>query len=269
MKISIVTISFNQAEFLEACIRSVINQDYHNIEYIVVDPGSTDGSRAIIKKFAQSIDTVILTPDNGPADGLNNGFNVATGDIYGYINADDILLPGSLSRISDYFAKHVATDVVSGHGILLDRSGTPIKQLFSTRWGLKPYAYGAVTTVQQATFFRREAYLRCGGFNADNRTCWDGELLVDLALSGSKFGLIHEHLGGFRLYDSSISGSGHLSRHYVHDFQRIREKILGRPFGSLDQLLCMLYRMGKYVGNPYQTYLKMIDYKSTPTNICP
>ncbi len=78
MKVSVVTISYNQAEFLEQCIRSVIEQDYDDIEYIVVDPGSTDGSRDIIEKYHDYIDHIIFEPDCGPADGLNKGFAHAT-----------------------------------------------------------------------------------------------------------------------------------------------------------------------------------------------
>ncbi len=90
MKVSIVTISFNQAEFLERAMRSVLTQDYPDVEYIVVDPGSTDGSRALITAQGSRI-KAILEKDNGPADGLNKGFASATGEIFGYINADDAL----------------------------------------------------------------------------------------------------------------------------------------------------------------------------------
>src|SRR6202171_6644991 len=95
-RVSIVTISFNQAPFLERAIRSVVEQDYPDIEYIVVDPGSTDGSRDIIERYRSRISQVIYEPDHGPADGLNKGFASATGDIFGSINADDAFLPGAV-----------------------------------------------------------------------------------------------------------------------------------------------------------------------------
>ena len=103
MKVSIVTISFNQAKYLERAIISVVEQNYSNIEYIVVDPGSTDGSREIIEKYRSKITIVILDPDKGPTDGLNKGFAAATGDIYAYINADDALLPGAVKSVVDFF----------------------------------------------------------------------------------------------------------------------------------------------------------------------
>jgi glycosyltransferase involved in cell wall biosynthesis len=78
-KISIVTISYNQAGFIAECIESVLAQDYHNFEYIIVDPGSTDGSREIIARYSDRISLIVLDPDNGPADGLNKGFSLAFG----------------------------------------------------------------------------------------------------------------------------------------------------------------------------------------------
>src|ERR1039458_1375445 len=97
-RVSIVTISFNQAEFIERTILSVLTQDYLDIEYIVVDPGSTDGSRDIIERYRSRISKIILRPDRGAADGLNNGFAEATGEIFGFLNSDDLLRPGARSE---------------------------------------------------------------------------------------------------------------------------------------------------------------------------
>ena len=94
-RVSIVTISYNQAQFLERTILSVLDQDYPEIEYIVVDPGSTDGSREIIERYGSRISKVILRPDRGAADGLNSGFAEASGQILGFLNSDDTLLPGA------------------------------------------------------------------------------------------------------------------------------------------------------------------------------
>ena len=103
MKVSIITISFNQDVYLEYCLRSVIEQDYANIEYIVIDAGSTDKSQEIIKSYSDQISTIVFESDNGPADGLNKGNSLATGDIIGYVNSDDILLPGAVSKIVKFF----------------------------------------------------------------------------------------------------------------------------------------------------------------------
>src|SRR4051794_11958143 len=103
-KFSVVTISFNQAEFLERAIQSVLRQDCEaGIQYIVVDPGSTDGSRDVIEKYRSRLSHVILAPDLGPADGLNKGFKIATGDILCYLNSDDEFLPGAFRRVANFF----------------------------------------------------------------------------------------------------------------------------------------------------------------------
>jgi glycosyltransferase involved in cell wall biosynthesis len=99
MRISIVTISFNQGKFLRQCIDSILTQTDCDVEYIVVDPGSTDGSRALIESYGDRI-IKVFEPDEGPADGLNQGFKCATGEIYGFVNADDYLLPGSLKHVN-------------------------------------------------------------------------------------------------------------------------------------------------------------------------
>jgi len=186
MKVSIVTISFNQAEFLEEAILSVLNQDYSDIEYIVVDPGSTDGSREIIEKYREKISHILLDSDDGPADGLNKGFAVASGEIYGFLNADDILLDGAVSRFVDVFKNH-QIDVVSGHGYIIDSSSQKVRQLFSDRFNLKNYVYGSCVLLQQSTFFKMNMFNAVGGFNQNNCSCWDGELWFDMAVKGAKF----------------------------------------------------------------------------------
>ncbi len=227
-RISIVTLSFNQARFLDAAIASIVDQGYPNLDYIVVDPGSTDGSRAIIEARRHQISTVLLDPDKGPADGLNQGFAAATGDIFGYINADDLLLPGALATIARHFTENPDIDGILGNGILIDDKGETRRLMKSSRFSLTDLGHGAMTFVQQGNFFRRRAFLASGGFNIANRTCWDGELLVDMALAGARFINVPEQLGAFRLYGDTITGSGRLAEAMKIDTARYQAKALGR-----------------------------------------
>ncbi|MEQ1715024.1 MAG: glycosyltransferase, partial [Hyphomicrobium sp.] len=188
--ISVVTISYNQAQWLPDCITSVAAQA-GSWEHIVVDPGSTDGSRDIIAGKAGHFAAVVLEKDKGPADGLNKGFERATGDIFYYLNADDVIYPNAFADAVSYFEAHPEMDVVSGHGYIIDEVGRRRRSVWSdpiTRSGI---AHGGSILIQPATFIRRSAYERAGGFNAQNRTNWDGELVVDLYLSGARFGLVN------------------------------------------------------------------------------
>lgn len=247
MKFSIITISFNQARFLEQAIRSVVEQDYPEIEYIVVDPGSTDGSREIIERYQDRTTKVVFEPDNGPADGLNRGFAQATGDIYGYINADDYFEPDAFSRVAKFFQERPEIDVVLGAIKIVDSKGhAKWRKRMSDKFDLKKYADGRCWIGQQATFFRRTAYEKSGLFNVENKTCWDAELLVCMALNGCKFGRIYKVLGDFRIYEASISGSARLREKYIKDKDRIRKQIYvtispSRLFHS-NVLLRLLYK---------------------------
>lgn len=227
MKISVVTISFNQARFLRECIESVLNQNYPEIEYIVVDAGSTDESRTIICEYRHRIDKVIFENDEGPADGLNKGFLHASGDIFFYLNADDVLVDGSFAKAVALFNRHYECDVLCGQVLEIDEIGVPNRKLYpSIRWSAYRYALGTANAPQQGTFFRSSAFHATAGFNAQNKTCWDGELLVDMALQEARVCCVREVLGCFRIYADSISGSGRLEKPYLADQSRIQEKIL-------------------------------------------
>ncbi|MGI9433791.1 MAG: glycosyltransferase family 2 protein [Geminicoccaceae bacterium] len=255
MKISIVTLSFNQGQFLEAAIRSVVEQIGIDLDYILVDPGSTDDSRAIIEGYRDRISDVVLERDDGPADGLNRGFARASGDIYGFVNADDVLRPGALAEVAQAFHNHPEADVISGHGHLIDAEGGPIRRMYSDRFSLWGYLYGGVVLLQQSTFFRARAFETAGGFNVGNRTCWDGELWLDMALAGRRFCRTNRFWSGFRVYESSITGSiaqnGSYRDAYDRDRRRMFLKARGRlPGGLKDKGQRVAARMVKWGTNP-------------------
>lgn len=239
MKISIVTISFDQARFLEQAICSVLDQDHPDIEYIVVDPGSTDGSREIIERYRDRIDKIIFEPDEGPADGLNKGFARASGDVFGFLNSDDVLEPGALSGVAHYFETHPEVDVVSGHSWIIDAEGRNKRRLYSDRYCLRMVAYRACLLAQQSTFFRSEIFRRVGGFTIGNRVAWDGELFVDMALAGARFALVPEFWSRFRIHDEGITGTGKLHKLYPEYTDEMFRKIMGREPHRWDRLLAI------------------------------
>ena len=227
--ISIVTISYNQRPYLAECLRSVIEQDTPGLEYIVVDAGSTDGSRDVIEQFRPRLARVIAEPDDGPADGLNKGFAAATSDVYGYLNADDRYVPGALGYVVEYFRRHPEVDVLCGAIRLIDGQGhASARKRTSDPFDLADYAAGICTVGQQATFFRRGIFERAGRFNVANRIAWDGELLVDMALAGARFATVRKVLGDFRIYGDSITGSASYAARLEAYYRELRAKLARR-----------------------------------------
>jgi glycosyltransferase involved in cell wall biosynthesis len=223
-------------------MESILKQGYPDLEYIVVDPGSTDSSRDLIKSYADQIAHVILEPDRGPADGLNKGFSLATGEVLGFLNSDDLLMPGSLQRIADFFRQNPECGLVFGNGHILDGMGRTVKHVKARDFTVRRYLHGGARWLQQSTFFRRDAFLKSRGFNPENRTCWDGELFVALAKQGTTIGYIDADLSGFRIHPASISGSGSSPQIYRGDCRRIFRDIQGRDWRVADDTWRFLYR---------------------------
>ena len=257
MRISVVTISFNQAKFLRQCMDSVLNQNFPDVEYIVVDPGSVDGSREVIDSYGSQVKKV-FEKDSGPADGLNVGFGLATGDIFCYLNSDDKFLPEAFLRVCQYFSENEYVDVLCGHGHIIDGDSTYKRRVFSDSFSLNAAAYGASLAIQPSTFFRKEIFRRVGGFNLGNRSNWDGELLVDMALSGARIALFDEFLSCYRVHDESITGTGRLADLHVKHTRRMFEKIMHRPYEKRDDLLSVYYRVKKHLKNPVATIERVV-----------
>ncbi len=244
MKIGIVTISFNQAKYLAEAIESVYVADPERLEYVIVDPGSTDGSREIIERYSRRFSRAILQPDQGPPDGLNKGFAALDADVLGYLNSDDRFAPGALDYVLRYFERHSSIDVLCGAIRIIGEDGRPsLRRRTPDTIDLRRYAYETCFFWQQATFFRRSAFRKTGGFNVTSKTTWDGELVVDMALAGCRFACTNKLLGDFRVYGDSITGSGRLNDALRRDRQHMREKILraGVPRASGLEVRVMRY----------------------------
>jgi glycosyltransferase involved in cell wall biosynthesis len=267
MKISLVTLSYNQGRFLESALRSVVEQQGVDLDYIVVDPGSGDDSRSIIERYRNQLSDVVFERDDGPADGLNRGFTKATGDIYGFLNADDVLQPGALAKVAQAFEQNPEADVISGNGHIIDEQGLPIRRLYSDRFSLWGYVYGGVVLLQQSTFFRAGAFEQVGGFNVANRTCWDGELWLDMALIGKRFQRVNDFWSGFRVYDGSITSDIRSNtarrRAYLQDRRRMFMKARGRlPGGLRDKGQRIAARVVKWASNPVALSVRLASFLS-------
>ena len=248
--ISIVTISMNQGRFLPAAVDSVLAQRDVDLEYFIVDAGSTDGSREYLAALTDPRVKLLLEPDQGPADGLNKGVRCTSGSVVGCLNADDIYLAGTLRGVDDVFRSTPHVDVVYGDGWIIDRDDRVVRHFESTPWELRQYLYGGVNVLQQSTFFRRAAFARTSGFNTLNVTCWDGELLVDLALASARFRHVRTDWSAFRLHSEGISGSGRLEARYQEDRRRFVARTLGRGPSPIDPVLGLAARCTKLLRTP-------------------
>jgi glycosyltransferase involved in cell wall biosynthesis len=255
-RVSIVTLSFNQGRFLEGAIRSVIDQSYPALEYVVVDPGSVDDSRAIIERYRDRIDYCVFKPDNGPAQGLNHGFSTTTGEIFGFVNADDLLLPDAVRLVANYFCRHPNVDVLLGCGIWIDEDGRVLKHVVPSHFSIGAAAHGRFEFMQQATFIRRTLFERCGGFNESNRICWDGELLIDLAKSGARFGRSSLELGAFRFYQGTITDSNGYLKRLRQEEARIFANVIDKP-QVVFKLTSILWLVRKWLFDPWYVLLRL------------
>lgn len=163
MRISIVTPVFNQVKYLEQTILSVLNQGYPELEYIIIDGGSTDGTVEIIKKYESQISYWISEPDTGMYDALNKGFSISSGKIMAYINSDDILMPNSLYMMNKLFLDLPEVQWVQGLNNCMDMSGSITQTYYGKKFSFLKFLYRDYKWIQQeSTFWRRSLYEKAG-----------------------------------------------------------------------------------------------------------
>lgn len=179
--VSIVTPSFNQAPFLEETICSVLAQDYPNLEYIIVDGGSNDGSREIIERYAGRIAWWVSEPDKGQTDAINKGFAHARGDILAWLNSDDTYLPGAVSEAVAFFQDHSQVGMVYGDANLIDESGKILGRFPARQTDYRRLRRGFVHIPQQASFFRARLWQQVGPLDPTFYFAMDYDLWVRIA----------------------------------------------------------------------------------------
>ena len=199
--VSIVTPSLNQGKFIEATIRSVMEQDYPRVEHIVVDGGSTDGSLAVLRRYEHL--RWISEPDRGQSEALNKGFALAEGEILGWLNADDLYLPGAIAAAVQEM-RDTGCALVYGGWTQLDEAGNVLREISPTPWdyGLQLEARNGVS--QPGTLFTREALESVGGIDNSYRYAMDYDLWLKL---GARYDVrcIEQPLAGFRVHATSKS----------------------------------------------------------------
>lgn len=189
-KISIITITYNSERTLEETINSVINQDYPNLEYLIIDGGSKDKTLSIIEKYKSHINYFVSEPDKGISDAFNKGIRASTGEIIGIINSDDLLLPNALTNLVEAYESDV--DVYRGDIIIWDQE-KDLKFTSKPSMVFKPELKNVIIN-HQATFVTKRTYERFGLFKVNYRYMMDQDLLIRLYQGGAKFKYIPKEL---------------------------------------------------------------------------
>lgn len=180
-KISVVTVSYNQAEFLESTLRSVLDQAYPNLEYIVIDGGSTDGSKEILERYSDAFDYWVSEPDEGQTHGLIKGFQRTTGNIQCWLNSDDLFEPDALRIVAGYFMRDPNVRFLYGDSIWIDRDGHPLRPKNEIPFNRFIWTYDYNYFPQPSTFWRRDLYEQVGGLDVQFNLALDSDLWAKFA----------------------------------------------------------------------------------------
>ncbi len=224
-RITIVTPSFNQGRFLARTIESVIAQEYDNLEYIIVDGGSTDESPEILRRYANKLTHWISEPDHGQADAIMKGFRMSTGDIMAWLNSDDLLLPHSLATVATYFTQSNDTQMIYGDIVVINERDQFLEIVKQIPVRFETLLYGGYIINQEAVFWRRALYEKVGGLNTSLRYALDYDLWVRMA-KHTKPHHVPTILSAFRrhqLQKSSRMDRYNLEKHAIQ--QELRKRL--------------------------------------------
>lgn len=198
--VTIVTPSFNQGEFIKETIESVLNQDYPNIEYIVMDGGSTDNTVEILKSYGDRIKWV-SEKDNGQADAVNKGIRRANGSIIGWLNSDDTYLEGAVRKMVKYLKTHTDTDMVYGEGYYIDKNGNITERYLTEKFNRTRLGEQCIIC-QPTAFFTKQIIEEVGMLDAEHQLSMDYELWMRIAKAG-KVAYIPEYVATSRMYEEN------------------------------------------------------------------
>jgi glycosyltransferase involved in cell wall biosynthesis len=209
--VSIITPSFNQRQFVEATIESVLAQDYPRIEYLVVDGGSTDGTLDVLRRYGGRL-RWISEPDQGQADAINKGVRLTGGEVLAWLNADDVYLPGAVARAVGELQVHPPAALVYGQGEFIDRAGHVIEPCLHVEpFDLRRLIDHNDIILQPAAFFRRAPFTAVGGLDTSLHYTLDYDLWIRLALR-YPVRYLPALLAQARVYPQTKTSSGGMER---------------------------------------------------------
>jgi glycosyltransferase involved in cell wall biosynthesis len=228
--ISIVTPSFNQGKYIERTVKSILDQEYPNLEYVIQDGGSTDGTIEVLQPYIQRLTHFESKQDHGQAHAINLGMRHVKGEIMAYLNSDDILLPGSLNYVSEYFSSNPDVDVIYSHRVVINEKDEEIG-----RWILPRHDNQIILWAdyipQETLFWRRRIWEKAGNqMDESYQFALDWDMLVRFRAAGAKFVRVPRFLAAFRVQYAQKT-SMHINSLGLEEMDRLRRKIHNRDIG--------------------------------------
>lgn len=215
-KISIITPSYNHAKFIGQTIESVLSQEYPDLEYLIIDGGSVDGTKEVLERYSGRLKW-ISEKDRGQSDAINKGIGMATGEIIGMINSDDLLTPGALKKVGAFFLNHPHTEWLTGKCRIINMEGKETRRAityYKNCWlHLNSLPALLITNYisHPATFIRRGIISRVGSFSLDYSYAMDYDYWLRL-FNVSKPAVVYDYLVEYRTYTQSKSGMGFINQ---------------------------------------------------------
>jgi glycosyltransferase involved in cell wall biosynthesis len=255
-RIAIVTPSYNQGAFIRATVDSVLGQDYPALEYLVMDGGSGDDTAAVLAGYGERL-AWVSEADQGQADAINKGFariaGDVAGDIMGWVNSDDRLLPGTLALVGRFFRDNPQVDVVYGHRIVIDEDDREVGRWVLPRHDSRALAFSDYVP-QETLFWRARVWAAVGPLDASYHYAMDWDFLLRAQAAGFRFRRLPHFLGCFRVHgEQKTARTTELTR----EMDRLRSRKFGRTLSQgeisrglrgylLRQMLCdWRYRLGR------------------------
>lgn len=244
LKVSIITCSYQQGRYLDSTMRSVLEQENADVEYIVIDGGSRDESVDVIRRYEDRLHYWVSEPDDGQTDALIKGFKLATGDIMGWLCSDDLLLPGALALVSRYFEEHPEVDAVYGDSLWIDGDGKFIRPKKEMGFRRLAFLFDHNYISQPSMFWRRSLYEKVGGLDSRFNLAMDADLW-DRFSNHTQIAHIPAYLSCMRYYPEQKTRAMHSRSMEEYDEIRRRSsasqpllwpalKVLGR----MERVLC-------------------------------
>jgi len=261
-RITIVTPSFNQAPFLERAIISIHNQEYPNLEHIIIDGGSTDGSIEILRRFENRFHHWQTGPDGGQSDAINIGASHATGTYMMWINSDDMLLPGALHTMARAFEENPGIDLLFGNQVEIDEGDRVLKRRYTVDFDINDFLYEInIIVLQQSAIWRTDLFKGIGGLKL-YRYAMDYDMMYRMYRAGARFHRISHFLSAFRVHSGGLTGSGEVARRRGNEIDEVFRDYMGRDRNLIDRVFMRAFHKTKRILLHPHTLLAAVEHRT-------